>query len=178
MKWSCVEHKKRYPRIERDEVFVVGEDENAHLWAISYSDFLMALLAFFILFFSMDDKKQSQLVLDIASSFSSAKGQGHKAGVGGEKDGSQTSDASRLPAQFADIFKHLNVKATIEKESVVINFPDDFFENGRYSLTGAQQETITDVLEKLKPFQSRIDLYFEGHTDDKPMRVEPRREAL
>ena len=59
--------KKRLPRIDRHQGIHVAEDENQHLWAVSYSDFLMALLAFFILFFSMDDTKKDQLILKIKS---------------------------------------------------------------------------------------------------------------
>ena len=62
--------RKLLARVERDDEVTFHEDENAHLWAVSYSDFLMALLAFFILFFSMDDTKKDQLILNLAQEFS------------------------------------------------------------------------------------------------------------
>ena len=43
-------------RVERPNLPQV-QDDSTHLWAVSYADFLMVLLCFFILFFSVDGPK-------------------------------------------------------------------------------------------------------------------------
>lgn len=166
-----MQFKKRYPRVEREVPVDVHEDENAHLWAISYSDFLMALLSFFILFFSMDDKKQSQLILTLADDFSQmggAKEDGAGKGTSGALASKDVETQKALPQGLDEVLKDLNVQMNKEEETLRIDFPADFFANGKYQINGSQNELMKKVLAKIKPYQNGIKLYFEGHTDSKP----------
>lgn len=154
--------KKRLPRLERDDEITVHEDENSHLWAVSYSDFLMALLSFFILFFSMDTPARQTLILNLAGEFSN---DGKGPGMGGKFEGQVHK--SRIPATVLHSFKDLDVN--VDKESLVINFPDNFFMPGRHIIQADHQQLISNFLTKLKPYENQVNIYFEGHTDDKPL---------
>lgn len=155
-------NKPRLPRIERDEVVEVHEDENAHLWAVSYSDFLMALLSFFILFFSFDGQQKQKIILNLAQEFSSGSGAGfNKDGIG--------SESARLPASIVDSLNHLNVKVDKEKESLIILFPDDIFSPGRHRLKNTKTKLVDDFFKTVKNYKGQVNLYFEGHTDDRPL---------
>lgn len=170
------EHK-RYPRIEREDVVEVHEDENSHLWAVSYSDFLMALLSFFILFFSMDQKKRQNIILTLTQEFAQKSGaeQGAPtaasglAGLTGE--GVSQKIDRRTPSSFYETLKEMNVKAEVEKESLVINFPDSLFASGRYNFSTEQREQLIKILAVLKNHNGQMNLYFEGHTDDTPLKI-------
>lgn len=57
----------RLPRVERtDDEFHV--EEGGELWAVSYADFLMVLLSFFVIFYSSDKNNQSVLERVVAFS--------------------------------------------------------------------------------------------------------------
>lgn len=170
---------KRLPRIERDEIVTVHEDENQHLWAVSYSDFLMALLSFFILFFSVDAPQKQKIILQLAGQFSnngSAAGQGTGAGEAtgrGPFPGSsdKRTDSPRVPASIFENLKDLNVSVDKEKESLIVNFPNDFYNPGKHDINSSKLGVIRDFLTLIKPYQGQINLYFEGHADNSPLRI-------
>ena len=158
-------HKKpRLPRIERDETMIAHEDENAHLWAVSYSDFLMALLSFFILFYSVDSSKRKMFIINLAKQFKEGS-----SNYGAHEGGGKIDE--RLPANFLESLKDLNVSVDKEKEILVVNFADDFFSPGKYEIRNDKQKTIQDLLARLKPFSKNVNLYFEGHADNSPLAI-------
>ncbi|MBY0316221.1 MAG: hypothetical protein K2Q26_11910 [Bdellovibrionales bacterium] len=159
-----MEHNVRYPRIERDEEISVHEDENAHLWAVSYSDFLMVLLCFFILFFSLDDQKKNMLLVTLAESFNGKKEHGSD-NPGFAKEKTQ----ARLPATFLETLKGLNVSINKDRESLILNFPENLFASGSHIISKENHLLIKDVLTKVYPHRLGLNLYFEGHTDNKPI---------
>jgi flagellar motor protein MotB len=177
MRCELVQSKKRLPRIDRYEEVKVNEDENQHLWAVSYSDFLMALLSFFILFFSIETPQREEMILRISSSFESkgavpgGTGSGNGLGPGpGEIRGiasaeKHTTLSGASFAQFAD----LNVNVDKNKQSLIVNFPDDFFEPGRHQIDPKHAKLIINFLEVLKPYQNKIHIFFEGHSDTQPL---------
>lgn len=192
-------------RIERDaEEISVHEDENAHLWAVSYSDFLMALLAFFILFFSIDPVEKDKLILNLAKDFSSQTGAtisnstNGKSGLNGSgsaaASGSGSNSAAssggasnsadsnseakapvRVPSSVFQSLANLNIKVDAEKNNLLINFPDDIFQVGQYRLRSAKIETLHSFLTLLKPYEGKVNIYFEGHSDNSPMKIHKNR---
>lgn len=161
---------KRYPRIERDETIEVQEDENSHMWAVSYADFLMALLSFFILFFSIDEKSQNQLFMQLTKEFSDVAEK--KAGFGDLQNGrsisSKNSELQLDSMSLQEALKNLDVETHVDKNKFVVDFPKNFFGNGDYQIAAEQRKLVDLVLGKIKPFQKDIKIYFEGHTDDRP----------
>lgn len=159
--------KKRLPRIERDETSHVLEDENQHLWAVSYSDFLMALLSFFILFFSTEAPQRSQIIMELAGHFNPAG-----TGSGSFSKGSSTQGpAERMPSSLVASLKDLEVRVNQDHESLIVNFPNDLYMPGQHQFAKNKASLVQDFLKTVKPYQGKVVLYFEGHTDDAPLRI-------
>lgn len=153
---------KRLPRIDREEEVAVHEDDNSHLWAVSYSDFLMALLSFFILFFSMDNTERDGLVYELASQFKSS-------GAGGGSEKSTETKPGRLPANLIESLKSLNVSTDKDHNALVVNFPNDFFLPGQHRASKDQEKRISEFLDVLSPYKASINIFFEGHADKQPL---------
>jgi flagellar motor protein MotB len=161
---------KRYPRVERELPVEVYEDENSHLWAVSYADFLMALLSFFILFFSIDEKSHDQFFIQLAKEFS-IEAPSEKNGTGrGLTSTSKSMPDIQKSTSLQQALQSLNLKTTVEKNRLVVDFPQDFFLNGEYSIGQENKVFFNQVLKKIEPFKQDLKIYFEGHTDDKPSR--------
>ncbi|RYZ56260.1 MAG: hypothetical protein EOP07_12820, partial [Proteobacteria bacterium] len=76
MRWICVRpvkisarqrHDKplRHVRIEHKKAQLSAEDSAS--WAVSYSDMLMVLMSFFIIFFSYDESKRSTILSELST---------------------------------------------------------------------------------------------------------------
>lgn len=149
----------RPPRIDREEVVEIYEDENSHLWAVAYSDLLMVLLSFFILFYSTDTGQQREnLLLDLARSIASEPQTVSK--------GSATTGTEAVFTDLADL-KSLNVTIVQEKENLVINFSNELFRPGRYIIGKKQSAEINKVLDVIAKYKDQVNIYFEGHADSK-----------
>lgn len=160
--------KRRLPRLDREIITEVHEDDNGHLWAVSYADFLMVLLSFFILFYSIDNKSRDSLILKLSQEFSK------DAPKGSQSAGRGPSATSFTKQNHEDLFQSiqgLNLAVSKDHLSLVVDFPDDLFPTGRYKLTNKQTQTLTNLLEKLRPYDGKVNLYFEGHTDSAPLIV-------
>lgn len=153
-------NKPRTIRIERKEQVKVHEDDNQHLWAVSYSDFLMVLLSFFILFYSAEDSKRESLIQKITHHFSLDVGAGPHDGV---------APQSRIPANIKASFPSLVFEESAKDESLYIHFPENFFAAGEYALGEQQKTTVNEILAKLKPASSELFITFEGHSDQSPI---------
>ena len=165
-----MERKRRLPRVERHETILVHEDENKHLWAVSYSDFLMALLSFFILFFSMESKEdRSELIMHLANQFSSDKVVAGSASSSGESAGNTAEGHRRLPATLLSSLSEMDYEVDKEKKSLIVHFPDDIFQPGQYRISDQNKKTMNRFLDILKPHQGKVRLYFEGHADTAPL---------
>ncbi|MFM6928381.1 MAG: flagellar motor protein MotB [Bdellovibrio sp.] len=152
--------KPRQPRVDRDVVLKVQEDENQHLWALSYADFLMALLAFFILFFSIDEPKRDNFMRTIAVQFASN-------GLSGDRN--PAAMEAGFDKDFMDHVQKLNVTAVVKGHDLLIEFPLNFFSAGKYTLNSTQRATMNQLLSVLKPYSGKLNIYFEGHTDNQPV---------
>lgn len=160
--------KPRLPRIDRDGEIKVQEDENQHLWAVSYADFLMALLAFFILFFSMEDSSRSDLIHTLSLQFQKAS-----------LVASPEENKPRFPSSVGDIpmsasllekLRILNVSLAEQEKSLVIKFPENYFAPGKYKIDRENKATMTTLLEVIAPFKEHLNIYFEGHSDNEPVK--------
>lgn len=170
-KWGYVQADKkiRLPRIERDDVITVHEDENSHLWAVSYADFLMALMSFFILFYSADPQTKNSIIMNLAQEFSNSGKTDLASGAGGLNGGGGNFEKSRLPSNFAESFSQLNVTMEKDEASLVINFQDNMYPPGKHDFSYDQKLSVQEVLKKIKPFSENVNLYFEGHADNRPV---------
>lgn len=157
-------------RIKQAEVY---EDPNQHLWAISYSDLLMVLLTFFVLFFSFGENSKQPLVDKIKISFEKVG----KKGKQGVITGSATPEAeaprsvSNVSPGLAEKLKDLDVSVAtkVQNEKFVIDFPDDFYSAGKYELNAKQKKELARVLAVVREYDENIHLTFIGHTDEVPV---------
>jgi flagellar motor protein MotB len=179
---SSVNAKVRAPRISRssDEGSVLVADDAGHLWAISYADFLMVLLSFFVIFFSMDKGKRSDLVLKIASQIggAGAKGSGNAVASGVDEHGVAKMTPANLAALKTKVrllFPESSAVVKAENDKIIVDFADDFYSLGSYELSGQSQEDLLKLLNTLKDYQAQIAIGFVGHTDKVPVRHEAER---
>lgn len=155
---------KRYPRVERDLIVEVHDDENAHLWAISYADFLMALLSFFIVFFSMDEGEQGKVMLMLTKELSQSN---DKANL--KSDGYSNKMLPEVKtAVLVNALKDFPLQIKSDDRVLSLHFPENIFTSGNYQIAKADSVIIDSVLQKLVPYKDKIKISFEGHTDDIP----------
>ncbi len=155
-----LDKKPRLARVEREETVTIHEDENQHLWALSYADFLMALLAFFILFFSADDDKRDDLIHNIAVHFDGQQT--------GDK-GAQARSPSSIKSGLFEQLKTERIEVIEAKKNLEILLPDNFFLPGQYLLGEEQKATMERLFAILRPYSDSVDIYFEGHADFDPV---------
>ncbi len=156
--------KPRLPRVDRDVEVKIHEDENQHLWAVSYADFLMALLAFFILFFSMDEPRRDDLLHTLTMQFEKAS-----LTKSAQADRMPNSIPGSVSADIMNQLKDLNVSFIPEGRSLLVNLPDDYFRPGRYRIDSKNRHVMTRLLELVKPYSDHVNIYFEGHSDEEPL---------
>lgn len=136
---------------------------------MSYADFLMALLSFFILFFSVDQPARQQLILQLADQFNTPSGAGTSGQNGNGQGAEKKANPGRLPANLFDSLQSLNVEVEKDKQSLVVNFPDNFFKPGRYDIE--DQLLLVKFLGVVKPHSGNLLLYFAGHADQAQIKV-------
>lgn len=152
---------KRLIRIDRDDEIVVAEDESSHLWAISYADFLMALLSFFILFFSLDGPERESTFIKVISQITK--------GTSLNSSNPAQDTKGRLPASVVASLQKLDIRIQKDKDTFIVDFPTDFYLPGRHHIQDGKEELIVNFLNLVKPHMDELSLYFEGHTDDTPL---------
>lgn len=123
------------------------EHESAHLWIISYSDFMTILMIFFLMLFAhrLWEKK-----------------------VSWEERRVEQLRAAREQQQ--GMVQRLSRLATIDvaAERIDIHLPDTLlFESGRADLRESAGALLMNIAPELKAFQGEI--VVEGHTDDLPL---------
>jgi flagellar motor protein MotB len=159
-------------------------DDSSHLWAVSYADFLMVLLSFFVIFFSVDKSKRNDLLLKITTKITSA-GAGTTAGAETAESSSRkpadaskaaaTTEASKvlptkaLPkeigATISSLFHGRMERLEVHDEKVVVNFPDDLFKRGEINLSGLEKDEFAKIIELIAPYSEQLTIGFIGHAD-------------
>ena len=167
--------RSRLPRIERGEDFHL-EDETAHLWAISYADFLMVLLSFFILFFSTDNQTKDDIIEVISKKTQKISG--------GSADSSSLAGTAGTGIDGVDVDSLLDVlkarSITVEKlhRKIIFKFEDNIYGLGEFKLTKKSQTELFAVLDLLKPYYQAVDITIVGHTDSLKMKQRERDQLI
>jgi len=157
----------------------VSEDTgggDANEWIMSYADTVTLLLCFFIIFFAENAKKAEEDVL-----FNMSK----KMKIETEKEALSEDEAekgrkraemlskieSKVRAELAQ-FEVEKVKMGImrrRKEILLRLYERDFFHIGSYNLKHNGKRVLNEVAALLKPFQDKILIKVEGHSDSLPV---------
>jgi flagellar motor protein MotB len=147
-------------------------------WAVSYADFLMVLLSFFIVFFSFDEKSSlHNIVVSLAQHSSPVvanlgAGEGGTAkagniGIGniGNGGGPGTGTGgygNDVLTRVSSIFKDSKIEAFATKERIVVDLPNDIYRAGAYQVP---EQDLSAILSALAPYQSEISITIMGHAD-------------
>jgi len=140
-----------------------GKKSEEGVWAVSYADFLMVLLTFFILFFSIDSKGP---LAKVALSFQNG-------GKGAEADSASTPAATglsqgRKPASvhleaLSKLFKTSAFKTENDRNgSLILTLPDDTYGVGKYEAPAALLDRIAETL---RPYDGKVAVQVIGHAD-------------
>lgn len=162
------------------------EDANTHLWAVSYSDLLMVLLSFFVIFYSAEPESRDKYIIQVTNALATGKSDSGVVaqdsvtnenkdaipGGLGKRGSTGVNEASTkiVRKSLLDTLSGVNVETVTTDKYLAINFADNFYPMKAYKLTQARQANVNKVLDALKPFAHEIDLYFVGHSDQLPIR--------
>lgn len=181
--------KPRPPRIESPHESEI-EDESGHLWAISYADFLMVLLSFFILFFSVDEQTKKSVIdqivdIDLSEMKNKVRGASGKEDGATQGEDADGRDVAALPKvgglpddALESIVSGMEVEVEPTKKSLRIIFPDNIYEHGEIDLGYFQKKELEELLGRLKPYLSEVEVVFVGHTDATQIRGSKRSSLL
>ena len=153
----------RLPRIERSKSAHV-EDETSHLWAVSYADFLMVLLSFFIIFFTFEKKKQNSAIDEIVA-YSKKVVAGESFAVPPRGPASSTNAAAALAPALTSLDK-LKVETARDAKSLYIHLPDNIYRKGSAKLDADVTPQFEALIKVLAVFNGKIKITFIGHTDE------------
>lgn len=119
--------------------------KKGHVWAISYSDMVTALLCFFIIFYSLEKQIEK------------------KTGA------SSGTSIDRGPAMLGGLSGVEGVKTELKGNFLEIDFPSDvFFNVGDVELNKLGQQRLLAVIPKLQEMKyQRIEVI--AHTDNRPV---------
>ncbi len=161
-------------RIEEIDLNEFAESES-HLWAVSYADFLMVLLSFFVIFFSYDQKQQEKIKEDISEITKS-----HKTLMKVEKDlqrdltaVSQNQSTMDQPnpslAEVSSSMKSLKetiVTKQLDKNTIVIYLPESIYGLNEIFMSEKGTQSFKKIIQTLQPYRDQIELTIVGHSDN------------
>ena len=160
--------KNPHLRINRTKHLEI-EDETAHLWAVSYADFLMVLLSFFVIFFSVNDNRKIELIRKISSVGSEGQILNNTSGKNSSPN-ELTHSLAKKNNLFASLSsKYKNVSIDQESDSILIQFPEHAFDLNAITLGGKVKSELIGVLDDLFELRDSLDLTFVGYTDNSPI---------
>ncbi len=165
-------------------------EEGGESWAVSYADFLMVLLSFFILFFSTDAPKKQTIIQQVVASVG-AKGSGGLPAKGASDvapagpvaaPGDASAGASRAFRSLATLRTSLGDLANLDvepaKQGLVVHLPEDIYDLGRLDPRRDQAKALGELLERLGAFRDRIGITVVGHSDRAPVAAKGGRLAI
>lgn len=160
---SVLPRERKRVRLDHDTTKHEVHDEG-HSWAVSYADFLMVLLSFFIIFFSIDENQRLDLIDRIAMATTQNGGKNAKG-----RDRTNETQA-RLPNGIDSIVSGVDgffVQRQNNSQKLYIYFDDNIFNPGGIDMPPEQLVKLHEILSRLQPFLSDINVTFVGHTDNK-----------
>ena len=155
---SPTKKPRRLPAVERRHGAEI-HDDSAHLWAVSYADFLMVLLCFFIIFFSTDSEKKQNILHQI---FVTA-GEGN--GDGGPESRMTASAKDFSQDSLVSILSDFAVTMTKKDDGLLVQFQDDLYDKGAFRVEGVREKILSNFLTKVFPYRDQISMTFIGHAD-------------
>ncbi len=163
------------------------------LWAVSYSDLLMVLMSFFIIFFDVTQDEKSSILAKAQTALDLKFRQGG-AGSSQTAKADSASETSQKTAGDSLLSGQVEAKGTGKQgvpsleylsrsmdtagvrivfgpgfESLTLILDDNLFESGSYRINESIQKIIQPILDRLSPYKEEIVLTWIGHTDATPV---------
>ncbi len=151
-------------------------DNDEGSWAISYGDMVTLLLSFFVLFFSIDFKKNNEKVLDesLQGIFSTqkiqaAKSEGSSEGnsKGSSVGSSVGSSAGSSKGGFKDepIIKGMGIVRVQDGTFLMFFKGVSFFNTAKIDLTKEGQKALDEFYTKFIPLAGKYKIQVQAYTD-------------
>ncbi|MGK5085342.1 hypothetical protein WDW37_18810 [Bdellovibrionota bacterium FG-1] len=164
--------------LHASESGALAEDPMQFMWAISYSDLLMVLMSFFVIYFEMRDN------VDVMSSLAQ---KARPTAVTAPKEKIQEPIQEEVDEEVVErnllaikmqAFDSLALKIqdpslSVSRDSVepgvYVNFKNNFYREGSYDLNKAARASVLRILMLVHPQRNEIELTFIGHSDAVPI---------
>ncbi len=162
------------PRYIRD---TGSSSENDHLWSVAYSDMLMVLLGFFVIFFSQGKSQKTQIIDQIATELKGNATQkaGRPANDSRSSKTAKQSNQGQLAAipNIDQVAKDLDLtyETTNTGKTIRINFPNNTYGKRRYQLNSSTQKKMKRLITVLSPYKEKLKIHFIGHSDKQKVSV-------
>ncbi len=129
-------------------------------WAVSYSDLLMVLMSFFIIYFNIDggDNTPLQKLAFELMEDKSLKDQSFIVNPSREVAGNSLTEGLNIG------FNNKPTEKPIYKE-FIIDLPPNIYSVGNYELSNQAKEKLNKVFNLIEKYKADLDIYFIGHTD-------------
>ncbi len=165
----------RQVRIESRKRAEISQDDGQN-WAVSYSDMLMVLMSFFVIFFSTDEKGKENVLNKIAVEIQSTTKLNAKLKSPIEErsklNGAEFKDRiqespSLIVNELAEMLARKSIQSTISSNlnSIVIDLPNQLYESRQFAITESIRNQLDPLLEVIKIRAANISITFIGHTD-------------
>lgn len=191
-----LERKKlRLPRVERTEDVHPEDGENL-LWAVSYSDLLMVLMSFFVIFFAANKGKKDAIFQDVSIALNKNVPGAKTLGTGtGSKGGSKAKVPTPISQAEFEAFKQQQIEAelvnekisstisdslrqigvdvdtTEEPSALTINLPDNIYSSTTFEITPKIQLILDQIFSLILDHKDKINVHFIGHSDSAPIKT-------
>lgn len=168
----------RLPRIQRAPRGELVETGENMMWAVSYSDLLMVLLSFFILFFSYDQKEKEtkDSITKMVRRFETvtAPVEGSATTVAQAPTVSPKAETAAekltLSQQLLKVLPADRIQANLDGDSIVLRFGLNAYAPGQVRPPTAIQPQLNQLTDILKPYLDEVDIVVVGHADTQKVR--------
>ena len=134
-------------------------------WAVSYADFLMVLLSFFIIFFSQSEEKDS-IIMKIKNELAKNNGAGETTlSSQAPVDAASKFNRETLTKELQLTFKDYKFADNESAQYMSVALPENIFDAGKYKFSQKAKNDFLLLAKKLFPFKSQIALTITGHSD-------------
>ena len=158
----------RHIRVEQRPKSQLSSEENQN-WAVSYSDMLMVLMSFFIIFFSFNEEHpEKNIIRQISSQMhhqkpetgSLEKSQPHK------KTLPVTTENTSLQ-NISIAFKQNNIELSNgnDQSSLTVHLKDQLYSKRQFVIEGQVKDELKKVLQILLPYKDKLQITLIGHSD-------------
>lgn len=144
-------------KARRSEHYEVSEG-----WAVSYSDLLMVLMSFFIIYFNLNTEKENVKIEQLAFKL-----------INNEilQKQNVTISTNRKIANndlvegLNPLFKEGKGEQKQVYKEFLIDLPPNIYEVGKYDLSHSVTSKLEKVFDVIREHKKDVDVYFIGHTD-------------